>query len=130
MGYNMINDVALGQLGSGFHDTHSATLAPPTGMVIIAVTFLEDVKLDVLTPELHTDATFRGPTFDDSGTTRAQINSFGVATQTAKNGANSTAVDSSNVFPKGLTIYGRWTALSAASGGINSTGGCIAYFGK
>ena len=130
MGYNMSSDVALGQLGSGFHDTHSVTLLPPAGMVIMAVTFLEDVSLDVLTPELPTDATFRGPTFDDSGTTRAQINSFGVATQTAKNGAASAAVDASNVFPKGLTIYGRWTALSAQSGAINSTGGCIAYFGK
>ena len=130
MGYNMNSDVSLGQLGSGFHDTHSVTLVPPVGMVIMAVTFLEDVNLDVLTPELPTDATFRGPTFDDSGTTRAQINSFGIATQTAKNGAASAAVDASNVFPKGLTIYGRWTALSANAAGINSTGGCIAYFGK
>ena len=130
MGYNMSNDVALGQLGSGFHDTHGTTLTPPTGMVIIAVTFLEDVNLDVLTPELPTDATFKGPTFDDSGTTRAQINSFGIATQTAKNGTGSNAVDASNLFPKGLTIYGRWTAISGNAAGINSTGGLIVYFGK
>ena len=131
MGYNMNNDVPLGQLGSGFHDTHSVTLLPPAGMVIMAVTFLEDVNLDVLTPELPTDATFRGPTFlDGSSNTQAQINSFGIATQTAKNGAASAAVDASNVFPKGLTIYGRWTALSGNAAGINSTGGCIAYFGR
>ena len=130
MGYNLNNDVALGQLGSGFHDTHTSTLTPPTGMVIIAITFLEDVKLDVLTAELPTDATFKGPTFDDSGTTRAQINSFGTTAQTSKNGANSNAVDSDNKFPKGLTIYGRWTAVSAAAAGVTSTGGLIAYFGK
>ena len=127
----MSNDVALGQLGSGFHDTHGTTLTPPTGMVIIAVTFLEDVNLDVLTPELPTDATFRGPTFiDGSNNTQAQINCFGIATQTDKNGTGSNAVDTSNVFPKGLTIYGRWTAISANAAGINSTGGLIVYFGK
>ena len=127
----MSNDIPLGQLGSGFHDTHAKTLTPPTGMVIIAVTFLEDVELDVLTPELHTDATFRGPTFiDDAGNVSAQINCFGIATQTAKNGSGSDAVDSSNKFPKGLTIYGRWTAVSANAAGINTTGGLIVYFGK
>ncbi len=142
MGYNMSNDVALGQLGSGFHDTHSVTLTPPTGKVIIAITFLEDVELDVLTPELRTDATFRGPVDSGNGQGGAgtfggtisapvtEINSFGIATQTGANGANSAAVDSSNKFPKGLTIYGRWTAVSGNSAGINSTGGLIAYFGK
>ena len=71
----MSNDVALGQLGSGFHDTHSVTLTPPTGKVIIAITFLEDVELDVLTPELHTDATFRGPV--DSGDGQGGAGTFG-----------------------------------------------------
>jgi len=129
MGYNMNNDVPLGQLGSGFTDNTDA-VTPPAGMVIIAVTFLTDLKLNStngLVPELPTDATFKGPTFDDSGTTRAQINSFGTATQTVKNGAESLAVDSNNLFPKGLTIYGRWTKFQITN--ADSTGGVILYYG-
>ena len=142
MGYNMSSDVALGQLGSGFHDTHSVTLTPPTGKVIIAITFLENIELDVLTPELPTDATFRGPV--DSGDGQggagtfggtisapvAEINCVGIATQTGANGANSAAIDDTQFFPKGLTIYGRWTAVSGKAAGVNTTGGLIAYFGK
>ena len=100
------------------------------GMVIIAITFLSDLKLSAsggLVPELPTDATFKGPTFDDSGTTRAQINSFGTVTQTAKNGAESKQVDGDNLFPKGITIYGRWTQFKLS--GADSTGGAIFYFG-
>ena len=129
MGYNMNNDIPLGQLGSGFVDD-TGTVVPPTGMVIIAVTFLSDLKLDSnegLVPELPTDATFKGPTFDDSGTTRAQINSFGTVAQTAKNGTNSERVDTTNSFPKGITIYGRWTKFMLAAG--DSTGGAILYYG-
>ena len=129
MGYNMSNDVALGQLGSGFVDDTGA-VTPPTGKVIVAVTFLSDMRVDTnegLVAELPTDDTFKGPTFDDSGTARSSINSFGSTAQTTANGGNSERVDSSNVFPKGLTIYGRWRSflLSAA----DSTGGAICYFG-
>ena len=129
MGYNLNNDVALGQLGSGFTDSTDA-VNPPAGMVIIAITFLSDLKLSAsggLVPELPTDATFKGPTFDDSGTTRAQINSFGTVTQTTKNGAESKQVDSSNRFPKGITIYGRYTKFRLAAG--NTSGGAILYYG-
>lgn len=129
MGYNMNNDIPLGQLGSGFTDSTDA-VNPPAGMVIIAITFLSDLKVSAsggLVPELPTDATFKGPTFDDSGTTRAQINSFGTVTQTTKNGAESKQIDGDNSFPKGITIYGRWTQFKLS--GADSTGGAIFYFG-
>ena len=129
MGYNLNNDVPLGQLGSGFIDSTS-TVTPPTGMVIIAVTFLSDLKFNAsggLVPELPTDDTFKGPTFDDSGTTRAQINSFGTVAQTIKNGLESVPVDGDNLFPKGMTIYGRWTSFKLSAG--DSTGGAILYYG-
>jgi len=129
MGYNLNNDIPLGQLGSGFTD-NTAAVTPPTGMVIIAVTFLSDLKLNAtngLVPELPTDATFKGPTFDDSGTTRAQINSFGTVAQTAKNGGESLQVDGDNLFPKGMTIYGRYTKFQLAA--ADSTGGAIIYYG-
>lgn len=42
-------------------------------------------------------------------------------------GAGGTSLATQNVFPKGLTIYGRWSAVSLAAD--DSTGGAIAYFG-
>ena len=125
MGYNMSNDIPLGQLGSGFVDTNSVTLAPPSGKVIIAITFMDDTSLDVLTPEVSTDATFKGPKV--LATSVAEINCVGIPAQTAANGAGSLAIDTSQVFPKGLTIYGRWTAFSMQT--TVTTGGCIAYYG-
>ena len=38
------------------------------------------------------------------------------------------AIDSSQVFPKGLTIYGRWDSVSISADA--STAGIICYFGK
>lgn len=38
-------------------------------------------------------------------------------------GTGGQAVDTSNTFPSGLTIYGRWTEVS-----LNAAGGIIAYF--
>ena len=60
MGYNMSNDIPLGQLGSGFTDGTSA-VNPPTGKVIIAVTFMSDLTVTTLAAELPTDDTFKGP---------------------------------------------------------------------
>ena len=44
MGYNLNNDIPLGQLGSGFVDGTNA-INPPTGKVIIAITFMSDLKV-------------------------------------------------------------------------------------
>ena len=126
MGYNMSSDVALGQLGSGFVDNTGAFL-PPAGKVIIAITFISDLKLSALTAELPTDATYKGAT--TAGV--AETNSFGTVTQTAANGTQAGGAgytpDASNVFPKGLTIYGRWKGFTLSA--ADSTGGAIAYFG-
>ena len=126
MGYNMNNDIPLGQLGSAFVDDTGA-ITPPTGKVIIAVTFLSDLRLDGsegLVAELPTDATVKGPA---TAAGVAEINSFGSSAQTAANGSNSERVDSSQVFPKGITIYGRWRSFLLAA--ADSTGGAICYFG-
>ncbi len=126
MGYNMNNDIPLGQLGSAFVDDTGA-ITPPTGKVIIAVTFLSDLRVDSsegLVAELPTDATFKGPV-TSAGV--AEINSFGTVAQTAANGGNSERVDSTQVFPKGMTIYGRWRSFLLAA--ADSTGGAICYFG-
>ena len=124
MGYNMSNDIPLGQLGSGFTDGTTA-VNPPTGKVIIAVTFMSDLTVTTLAAEATTDTTFKGP---QTSAGVAEINSFGTAIQTAANGANSQRTSAAEqVFPKGLTIYGRWKefALQAA----DTTGGAILYYG-
>jgi hypothetical protein len=43
-------------------------------------------------------------------------------------GGNGEVVDTGIIFPRGLTIYGRWTALSLAA--ADTDGGIICYFGK
>jgi hypothetical protein len=96
----------FGQLGSGFLDDTGA-LTPPAGMVVIAVDLLEDSTFTQLRAA--------------NSNTAAYIQ---VGTQVANNGANSEAIDSSNTFPKGKTIFGRWDAVTLA------TGSAIVYYGR
>jgi len=130
MGYNLNNDVPLGQLGSAYLDD-TETFTPPTGRVIMAITMVGETKFDLLIPELPTDATFKG-----SATSGASdINCIGTndalgnTTVTSANGTNADKVNSSDVFPKGLTIYGRWTSVKLASGVAAVPCTVILYFG-
>ena len=139
MGYNMSNDVALGQLSSAFVDT-TATVTPPSGKVIIAITMLDDTSIDELVPEAITDATYKGPIDSGNnqggtgifggtvGTPVGEINSFGSTAPTLANGSGAVAIAPANIFPKGITIYGRWKSFNLAA--ANSTGGVIFYMGK
>jgi len=90
---NEANNVALGQVGCLFEDGTDAI----TGKKIVAITFLEDVTFTTLTPESS----------DYIGTASG----------------NGDAIDNSNTFPQGVTIFGRWTAFTLASGSV------IAYLG-
>ena len=95
----------FGQMGSGFVDDTGA-FTPPTGKVIVAVQFLSDSTLTRLEAVNEGDEAY-----------------FGTLSQTANNGANSESVDSGNTFPAGVTVFGRYSALTLASGSA------IAYFG-
>jgi hypothetical protein len=90
---NEANNIALGQAGCLFEDG----LSDITGKKIIAIQFLEDTTFTTLTPE--------------------SVDYIGTA-----NG-NGDAVDSANTFPQGVTIFGRWTGFTLASGSV------IAYLG-
>ena len=90
---NEANNVALGQVGCLFEDGTDAI----TGKNIVAITFLEDVTFTTLTPESS----------DYIGTASG----------------NGDAIDTSNTFPQGVTIFGRWTAFTLASGSV------VAYLG-
>ena len=111
----------FGQLGSAFTE-EDAALTPPTGKVIVAITFLEDTTLTALTPA--TDMYLDGTTGADLAGAAAF---FGSVTAVAANGANAAEIDNATVFPKGLTIYGRWSSVDP--NGASTTGGIICYFG-
>ena len=90
---NEANNIALGQAGCLFVDGTSAI----TGKKIIGIQFLEDTIFTTLTPE---SSSYIGTS-----------------------GGNGDAIDSSNTFPQGVTVFGRWTGFTLASGSV------IAYLG-
>jgi len=130
MGYNLNNDVPLGQLGSAYL-ADNETFTPPTGRVIIAITMVDETSFSILAPELPTDSTFKGSVTSGA----SDINCIGTddalgnTTVTAANGTNADKVDSSDVFPKGLTIYGRWKSVKLATGTTSVPSTVILYFG-
>ena len=87
------NNVALGQAGCLFEDGTDAI----TGKKIIGIQFLEDTTFTTLTPD---SSSYIGTS-----------------------GGNGDAIDSSNTFPQGVTVFGRWTGFTLASGSV------IAYLG-
>ena len=105
--------IAFGQLGSSYSNTIGHTVKPPSGRHIVAITFLEDLKLAKLTAAgtTNVDASFNhtdeGASLDTS--------------------ANGEAIGNTTVFPKGLTVYGKWTEVSLQAPG--TTAGIICYFG-
>jgi hypothetical protein len=111
----------FGQMGSAFTD-EDAAVTPPTGKVIVAITFLEDTTLTALTPA--TDMYLDGTTGADLAGAAAF---FGSTTAVGANGGNAAEIDAATVFPKGLTIYGRWSSVDPSA--ASTTGGIICYFG-
>jgi len=108
------NQAAFGQFGSTFSVTTSETVKPPVGRVIVAITFLGDTTLNVLTAEKEVDGENKDSSFNHTNEGAALAD------------ANGEPISSSIIFPKGLTIYGRWTEVSAAS--VTTNTGYIAYF--
>ena len=109
----------FGQLGSGFVNTTGA-FTPPTGKVIVAIQFLANTELSGLVADTsQIDAT------PAAGNT-------GFFSHTAPNalvhGSGADATSSVTIFPKGLTIYGRWTSVTLET--LDTDGGFICYFGQ
>ena len=111
----------FGQMGSAFTD-EDAAVTPPSGKVIVAITFLEDTTLTALTPA--TDMYLDGTTGADL---KGAAAFFGSTTAVGANGGNAAEIDNATKFPKGLTIYGRWSSVDP--NGASTTGGIICYFG-
>ncbi len=91
-------NVGLGQVGSTYADGTSITSI--TSGVVVAITMLADTTFTLLTPENADYLTVPGKGYESLGDTTA----------------------TSDTFPKGITIYGRWTTVDVNSGNI------IAYF--
>ena len=99
------SQASFGQLGSGFLDD-AGIYTPPNGFVVVSRTCLADTVFDTLTPEA-------------TGTC------FGLGANSGV-GTNNEVIDTSNIFPQGITIYGRWTNVGITA---DAAGGVICYLG-
>ena len=119
----------FGQMGSGHIKASATDLLPPAGSVIVAITMLDNVSFAVLTADTHLNGANVAAKQGGDGTAY-----FGTGTQVLANGIDADDTDSvesvvvatSVVFPKGLTIYGRWTSVSLNA---DSDHGVICYYG-
>ena len=108
-----VNDLykaSFGQYGSAFDDAAGAAITPDTGMIICAITFLADTGLAALAAE------------DD---VNANNESFGLTAGHTGAGSGGVVIAAANIFPKGLTIFGRWTSVTTTT---NGDAGIICYF--
>ena len=110
----------FGQMGSLFNDG-TAACTPPTNKVFVAITMLADTTFDSSSGLVADNDTTAG--IEYAGTDTAAHN-LSVASETVSSGGGGVVVDVSNTFPKGVTIYGRWTKINPASGLI------VAYIGN
>jgi len=124
---NTQTSYAFGQLGSVYTTASSDAIKPPTDKVFVAITMLADTVFDAT-----------GGLVADNPTVRTAVNTTAVAgvyigtekaagdladgSETTDEGSGGKVVDSV-VFPKGVTIYGRWTEIDVNSGSV------VAYIG-
>ena len=96
-------NIQLGQTGSAFVNT-TGQYTPPSGLKIIMITMLTDTEFSELTAS-DTDQNF--------GTTAASP------------GTGGDTLTSSDTFPAGITIFGRWDSCTLNTGGDR----ILIYFG-
>ena len=108
------SQAAFGQFGSTFTVATGVTVKPPAGMVIVAITFFGDTTLSALTAEKQADGHNKDSSFN--------LTHEGAAAAAA----NGDDIGNTIIFPKGLTVYGRWTEVSAAN--VTTNTGYIVYF--
>ena len=97
-------NIQIGQAGSAVFTTHDAEVQY-AGTIYVAISFLEDSVFETGITGLVPETNYLYPSSNATSSLIAE---------------NSLQVDGIT-FPKGLTIYGRWTGFE-----LNS-GSCIAY---
>ena len=120
-------EYGFGQMGSAFNDG-TAAMAPPTGKVFVAITMLTDVTFDtsaglVADNDSTNGIEYIGTVFARDADATVNDAAHDESSSTSTLGSGGVVVDVSNTFPKGITIYGRWTSINPASGSF------IAYIG-
>ena len=96
----------FGQMGSMISKT-TATLTPPTGKVFVAITMLADTVFNATNGLVASNDTTAG--LEYVGTDDAAHNAA-FSPDLGESGVGGQVADTIT-FPKGLTIYGRWTKV-------------------
>ena len=109
-------EYGFGQLGSVFNNTVSA-ITPPKGKVFVAITFLTDTTLNVIDGLVADNDSARGLEYIGSVLGSDIAHDETVGSETEISGGGGKAILSGTVFPKGLTLYGRWTKITTVSAG-------------
>ena len=112
----------FGQLGSVYTTNGQNAISPPTGKVFVAITMLADTVFDA-SGGLVADTTNTAIAGLEYIGTEVAAHNLSDGSETAISGSEGLVVDTVT-FPKGVTIYGRWTEIDVSSGG-----GIIAYIG-
>ncbi len=123
----------FGQLGSVYTTASSDAIKPPTNKVFVAVQMLADTIFDDSTGGLVAEQRVNN-TISSSVTnnvyvgTEAAANDLADGSETVDEGSGGVIIGGSAeadavTFPKGLTVYGRWTEVDVYSGAV------IAYIG-
>lgn len=109
------NQVAFGQLGAVYTTSSSDAIKPPIGMVFVAITMLSDTQFTTsgLLAEVNTK----------HFNTSVAAGDLDSGSETAQEGSGGKRITSTVTFPKGITVYGRWTEIKVNSGSV------IAYIG-
>jgi hypothetical protein len=115
----------FGQLGSVYTTASSEEINPPTNKVFVAITMLSDTVFDD-SGGLVADIPLSGS--DQYIGTEQPAHDLAAAGETTDEGTGGliiggTAEADAVTFPKGVTIYGRWTEIDVYSGAV------IAYIG-
>jgi len=115
----------FGQLGSVYTTASSEEINPPTNKVFVAITMLSDTIFDDA-GGLVADIPLSGS--DQYIGTEQPAHDLVAAGETTDEGTGGLIIGGDAeadavTFPKGITIYGRWTEIDVYSGAV------IAYIG-
>ena len=111
----------FGQNGSIFTDA-AVQVVPPDDRKIIAIQFLADTTFSELSPTNGQAGICVGNASGEGGAGTSNTPNAG----SSPGPSGGQIIDSSNVFPKGLTIFGRWDTFTITA---DADGGVIAYLG-
>jgi len=98
----------FGQLGSAYINTGGDSLIPPVGYGVVCIVPLEDITFATLAAE------------DSSKYINDVAGAQGLAVgfETTDYGSGGLTLGGTEVFPKGVPIYGRWTEVEVVGSAI------------